>query len=210
MQTLKTLKECPPDGFTYTHPETGHKTEATDPYTWVEKAKEHRRANGLPIPDDLFEQMQAQLCSRLPPDLCTYQTGDPQWVNTRLSWGDIMDVAKIYLEWSKQGKPFVSQEEAERRAIICRGCHLNIRVQGCGGVCQTIAKMVTETKGEHKTSSDSQLLNCGVCHCVNSSQVWFPLTMLEINDSESRQSQYPISFCWKNRQSPTYKTESPA
>lgn len=206
MRHLIKLTECPPEGYTYTHAETGHVTKAVDPWTWLEKAKEHRRANNLPVPSNLFEQMQEQLCRRLTPEVCTYSESDPQWIDTRMNWGDVIDASRIYMEWRKQGKPFVSLDEAERRAAICAGCYLNVRVDGCGGLCREAIKIITETNGERKTSYDSKLLNCAVCKCSGASQVHFPLDLLEKSDSESRQSQYPVEFCWKNKQSPNYQS----
>src|SRR6266404_1749644 len=117
MRSLKRKNECPPDGFKYVHPETGHATVAFDPYNWVEKAKEHRRANGLPIPDDFEQQMEDQLCGTLPPELCEYQVGDPQWVNVRLDWRDVFAATRALVDTALGN--FVSQDEAERRAKIC-------------------------------------------------------------------------------------------
>lgn len=206
MRTLVNFKSSPPGNYRYVDPDTGHTTEAIDHWTWLEKAKEHRVANNLPIPDDFFAQMQEQLCRTLPPELCTYSTTDPQYVNTNISWADVIGASRIYLEWRKQGKPFVSQEEAERRAKICSGCYLNVRVQGCGGLCREIIRITTETNGERKTSQDSKLLNCGVCKCTGS-QVHFPLALLELNDTPQRQEQYPKEFCWKQKTSPNYRPE---
>jgi hypothetical protein len=204
MRKLINTSVAPPEFFSYTHQETGHTTVANDYITWVQRAKEHRSANNLSIPDDFEFLMQDQLCGKIPPELCEYGVNDPQWVNVRLTWADVMSASKIYLEWRRQGKPFVSQEEAERRAKICAGCYLNVRVAGCGGLCREVAQLVTDSKGERKTEYDSKLLNCAVCKCSNAAQIHFPLTLLELSDTDARQQQYPSSFCWKSKASPEY------
>lgn len=196
MRRLKSLDVAPPDFYVYTDPDTGWLCEGRDYYSWVSKERDHRNANNLPVPNNLGELMQQQLCKRLPPDLCTYDPSDPEWVDVRLTWDDVYGAVKTYREWKAQGKPFVPNEEAERRAKICANCYLNVHVAGCGGLCNEIVRLVTETKGDKKTSVDGQLKNCGACKCVNSAQIWFPIDVLLANDSPDKQPKYAEN-CWK-------------
>lgn len=211
MRTLKNKSIQPPQvdssgGFRYCHKESGHWSVATDHYNFYEKIKAHRIANGLP--PITIEEAEDQLCATLGPDWCESDKDDPNWVNTRLSISDIVGASRIYRQWKAEGKPFVSQEETERRQKICSSCYLNVHVSGCGGLCQELIAITAEVKDLEKTGYESKLHNCAVCHCSGVSQTRFPLALLEIVDTEERQSKYPISFCWKNRQSPNYVTDA--
>lgn len=203
MRKLKIPWQGVPDDFRYTHPETGHVTTAVDVWTWLEKAKEHLKGNNLPEQPELFDLMQEQLCSTLPPEYCSYEQDDAgkQWINTRISFSDVIDFTKVLIAHAKTGGEYVSQEEADRRARICAACYLNVNVGGCGG-CGQLVDLVTESRS---TPHDHLLKSCAVCHCYNKSQVHFPLATLEINDTPERQSQYPPTFCWKSQKSPEYR-----
>jgi len=207
MRKLRNTSQAPPDFFSFTHSETGHTTKANDYTTWIDKCIEHRRGNNLSIPDNFELVAQDQLCQTLHPDLWEIDSGDKSWVNPRITWGDVYNAANTYHEWRIQGKPFVSLDEAERRAKICAGCYLNVNVPGCGGLCREVARIVTETKGDRTTRFDTQLRNCAVCKCTNGSQIHFPLAILETADTDTRQNQYP-NFCWKQKQSPAYQTDN--
>jgi hypothetical protein len=201
MRRLKDRSQAPPDFFKYVHPETGHKTEARDYYTWVERAKEHVKANNLPYDPELPLKMEDQLCSTIPPDLWEYEKeGDLSWVDTRINVKDVVDFTKVLIAQATSGNRFVSQEEANRRAKICAGCYLNVRVGGCGACGQLLDLVIDRT-----TEYDGLLQNCAVCHCFNRAQVHFPLEVLEVNDTDWKQSHY-TSFCWKNKTSPEYQT----
>lgn len=209
MKTLKNKSIQPPQvdsngGFRYVHRETKHISVATDYWTWIDKIKAHRKANGLSEISE--EEAQDQLCETLGPDWCNYDKVDPQWVNTRLSIGDIVGASRVYREWKKEGKPFVSQEEAMRRQEICAGCFFNVHVTGCGGLCQELIAIGAEIKDLPLTGYESKLQNCSVCRCVNSVQSRFPINILLTNDDEDKQSRYPSSFCWKSRTSPNFVT----
>lgn len=189
MRLLKNKSVCPPDPlfFSYTHPETGHRSTAIDFYSWIEKCKDHRRANDLPIPSDFEEVAQDQLCSTLDSDWCSYEK-EGTWVNMRLALSDIVTVTKALLD-SAVGN-FVSQEEAERRAKICSMCHFNTNVGGCG-VCHQLANLIAPGK---TTSQDANLKSCAVCGCQLRAKNWIQLDTLRNNLQSARQDAYP-SFC---------------
>lgn len=206
MQRLKNPSIQPPQrssegGFVYVHQETKHKSVATDCWSWMDRIKAHRRSNGLSEITD--EQAQDQLCQTLPPGWCDRDKTDPEWINPNITISDVVGASRIYREWKKQGKLYVNQEEATRRAAICAGCYLNVHVGGCGGLCQELISLAAETKDLPPTGYEPKLENCAVCHCTNAVQNRFDLTLLELEDSTSRQSQYP-GFCWKQKSSVNY------
>jgi hypothetical protein len=208
MRRLKTLGVCPPDPvyFSYFHSETSHRSGPYfDYYTLVQAYKEHRKANDLPIPDNYNELIQEQICSQLPPQLCTYERStDQSWVNLHFTVGDVIDFTKVLLAHAKEGRQYVEQEEAERRAKICASCYLNINVSGCGACRQLVEAL---TLGDRSTSLDEQLKSCAVCKCFNRCTVHFPIEILETSDTKERQEQYP-SFCWKKKSSANYRPEN--
>lgn len=207
MQRLKNTSIQPPQrspegGFVYVHSETKHKSNATTHWDWYEKIKDHRKANNLP--PITIEEAEDQLCKTLPPGWCDRDPTDPEWVNPQFSIADIVGASRIYRQWKQEGKPFVSQKEAVRRQEICSGCYLNVHISGCGGLCQELISLASETKDLEKTGYESKVENCAVCKCLNSAQSRFSLTLLELEDSPQRQFQYPL-HCWKQKNSPNYQ-----
>lgn len=197
---LKRLDTAPPDFFRYVDPDTGHEIIAVDYWGWVEKAKEHRKANNLGIPYDLEAQMQDQYCHTIPSEYCQYER-EGTWVNLRLALDDILTVTRALIDSAKGD--FVSQEEAERRASICSRCYLNVNATGCGA-CRQIANLVAPGR---TTSQDQNLKNCGVCGCYLRPKVHVKLDTLESSISNSRQEAYP-SFCFLKKNGPNYKAEA--
>jgi len=189
---------CPPDGYRYVHPETGHLTHAWTYVDWVEFARQHLLANNLPVPDDLGEQMQNQLCQTLEPGWCNFDDPNRPRASTTLSWNDVMAGIGTFTRWLKAGLKFVSQTEADRRAFICSRCYLNVNVQGCAG-CQ---KVVEELVGNKKSKYDPALRSCGACKCFLRAKVHFPISILD--KSGVNQELYP-GFCWAKKDGENYR-----
>lgn len=200
MRRLRNKSIGAPDGFRYTHSETGHTSTASVYWDWIDRCHEHRKANNLPPMNSA--QFEDQLCEQIGPEYCEYQEGDSRnWVDIRrLSLDDVIGFTKTLIAHVAQGAQYVSQDEANRRAKICSGCYFNVHVGGCGA-CKGLATLVVAGR---QTDYDSNLKSCAVCKCTNSSQVHFPLAILEVNDTEAKQAQYPSQFCWKSKASPTY------
>lgn len=190
--------ECPQDGYRYVDPEDGFVVHAWTYVDWVDIARRHLETNNRPVPGDLGEKMQNQLCQTLRPGLCLYDDPSRPRPSTSLSWNDVAAGIKTFTRWIAKGAKFVDQREAERRAVICSRCYLNVNVQGCSG-CQ---KAVVEITGDRKTKQDSVLRSCAVCKCFLRSKVHFPIETLD-TQSDKVQSMYP-DFCWLNPNSENY------
>jgi len=199
MRRLKSETTAPPDFYRYTVPETGYRIEAVDSSTWEDKTRAHLTANGIPIPDNLRAIMQDQLCASLPPEYCEYHDG--KWVDLRLDWADIVRGTKALVLAAVGG--FVHQEEAERRANICRSCPFNVRVGSCTA-CKASKYLIGEI-AKKSTSNDAKLLNCGVCKCSLLAAVHVPLDVLTSTDDPAHRELYPIEWCWKREGSVNYK-----
>lgn len=191
-QILSRRDVCPPDGFAYTHAETGHKSTAMDHYSWMERVREHRKANGLaPITQT---QAEDQLCRLLPPEWCKGDDPNRPFIEPRMSLNDVWDAMKVFAKFALGGFRFVDQAEATRRARICVGCYANMNVSGCGA-CHQLAGVISGELAQRSTPHDAALRVCGVCRCMNRAQVHIPMDALEAKDSPDKQALYP-SFCW--------------
>jgi hypothetical protein len=189
----------PPDGYRYVDPEDGFLSHSYDYRTWIEQEAKHLEANGKPVPADLEAIMQEQLCLLLPPGWCSYDDPQRPRPSLALEWGDMMGGLKTFGKWIAQGCGFVPQAEAERRALICSRCYLNMNVVGCAS-CQ---KLVTETIGSRVTKYDYALKACGACKCMLRAKVHFPLDTLD-TETQKLQEIYP-EHCWLKKTGENYQ-----
>ena len=185
------------------HPETGHVTTAIDAHTWYAKARAHLEANSLPVPPDLPERMQDQLCQTLPVGWCEYDDPNRPRVDVTFSWGDVERGTRTLFDFALQGSPLVSQTEAERRAKICSTCYLNVQAYGCGQSCSELIRKITGFFVGQETSFDLQLRNCAACKCFLRSKVHIPLAVIEEHDKDLFQPMLP-NFCWLKKGGDNY------
>lgn len=203
MQLLN-YRETPPGFYRYVPPETGVEIMAWDVDSWVRRTRNHLEANNIPVPIDLQQRMEDQLCQVLPPGWCEFDSPDRPRVDTRLSWGDVESASATFGTWISEGRPLVEQAEAERRARICSTCYLNSRATGCGASCRALLRTLFGLLTNRKTSVDDRLQNCSVCRCMTKLKVHFPLDLIEANDQRDLQPMFP-SFCWLKRGGDNYK-----
>lgn len=179
-----------------------HDSKAMTHYDWWQAIIAHRKGNELPP----ITQADAedQLCQQLPPEWCEYSENNRTWVDTRLSWGDIVEGAKAYIKLALTGFQTVSQDEANRRARICAGCFLRVPIQGCGA-CSKIASLIMGDVAQKKTQYDESLnaKACAACRCPVKSLVHFPLNLLE--EAESDAQEKFTDFCWRKRSGDNYQ-----
>jgi hypothetical protein len=190
---------CPPDGFRYVFPETGYIAHGWNHNDWVNDAIRHLQVNNLAHRADLVPLMEEQLCKTLPPGWCNYDDPNRARVSVSLGWQDVLGGLKTFASWIAQGCQYVTKEEADRRALICSRCYLNVNVQGCTG-CQ---QAVVEVTGNRKSKYDDLLRSCAVCKCFLRAKVHFPISTLD-RESLGAQELYP-EFCWLNKKSENYR-----
>ena len=198
---LRLIKEqgpCPPDGFRYVDPLDGFVAHAWAYNDWVPLEEAHLRANGREVPADLGERMQEQLCMTLPPGWCMFDDPARPRATTSLGWGDIERGVKVFSAWIAGGSSYVTQAEADRRALICSRCYLNVNVEGCGA-CHKAVELVTRNK---KTKYDFALKACGACHCLLKAKVHFPIEVLD-REGQEVQKVYP-EHCWARKGGANY------
>lgn len=199
MQLINKWGECPPDGYRYVDPVSGFLAHAWTYVDWINVERAHLAANNREIPDTLELDMQKQLCEVLPPGFCHYENPEKSRPSVSLTWNDVAAGAATFARWIAKGCQYVSQSEADRRALICTRCYLNVNVAGCSG-CQKTVQEIVRNKNSHY---DSSLGTCAVCKCFLRAKVHFPLATLD-TESEKVQEMYP-DFCWLNKESPNYR-----
>lgn len=195
---LVITQEGPPGGWYYKDPETGREFKPVAFDDMLTMIKAHRRANNLPIPANLKEQVEEQVCQHVPPEWC--QGRDPKKhpveplnFDQALQGTAVLGSLLVHLA---MGKSFVDQDEANRRARICYNCHYNTGISGCsncsmGKVREAVSKIV----GDRTTEGESRLQACKICGCALKAKVWFPLEILQKHMSAEQNEQFP-EWCW--------------
>lgn len=188
----------PPDGYRFTHPETGHKTESTDERAWLKEIKKYREDNGFaPIDEaDIYHQF----CQLLPPGWCQYESGEkPAWfVDTRLGVREILRGTKVLASFIVAGMPLVSKELAESRSATCAKCYFNVPISGCSP-CVGLASLTESMGGSIKTSSDALLKSCAVCLCHTRAKTRMPIDIIAKFTTDEEMEKFP-EFCWVKRE----------
>jgi hypothetical protein len=195
---LTNYRVCPPDGFRYVFPEDGYVSHAWTHDAWIADGAAHCQANNYDIPD-LAERMEEQLCKTLPPGWCNYDDPNRARPSTVMHWDDVLRGTKQMATWVAGGMQYASQEESERRALICSRCYLNVYVSGCAA-CHALVETVVK---DVKTKSDAHLKACAVCKCLLRAKVHFPMEVLD-KENARVQELYP-EHCWLNKQSENYR-----
>lgn len=198
MLKLKNSNVCVPDKFTFKFPQDGYIATAFDQLTWFELIDKHYKDNGYPQPDNWKEIAEDQLCRRLSGEWCI-GGGPHSFVNTRFTINDFIRGTQVLAPFVLSGE-VVSQEVADKRAMICSRCPVNVRVPGCVS-CSGMANAVAAAKGAQKTQYDHLLQACGVCHCSNEAQVWIPAKYLAKGVTPEMMETYreinESGECWK-------------
>lgn len=154
-------------------------------------------ANGMPMPGDLDADIQNRICQQVSPDWSGCVMGGEQRV---LSREDLRRWLVAMIEFAK-GHELVAQEEAERRADICRVCRFRTDISGCLG-CGGLFSLMFDLLSGRSVSNPENLRSCRVCGCQNERQVFFPLEVLR---KASAGLEYPEDtrqdgtnvVCWK-------------
>lgn len=111
--------------------------------------------------------------------------------------------ADTMASWLAQGRQLVDQETANKRAVICKGCHNNKPTDEVRGGCSSCNRgetyvvnltrqVITQGRG---TPHDGYLKTCGLCGCDARTMIWLPnAALLSKEDANA----FP-TFCWKKK-----------
>lgn len=189
---------CPPDGFRYVYPVDGFVAHAWTHDAWIALMRAHLQANQILEPIDLIAQMEHQMCLNLDPGWCAYDQPDRPRVSTSLTWDDVRNGLVTFGHWIAGGLQYVTQKEADRRALICSRCYLNVHVSGCAACHEAVKQVVSSRHSKY----DSSLKACAACKCLLQAKVHFPISVLD-REPDSVQAVRP-DFCWLKRHGENY------
>lgn len=207
---LNSLNVTPPGGFRYLEPSTGKwippQGQPADISfeTNLKKVSTFLKSNSLPIPNDLSEVIQAQVCSRMSNDLQWCNDGKiatSERVNAaRKGWSFTFDEVKSFtrtmIDWTLNGRERVNDETITERAAICKGCPNNTLPPGCGACSGgTLREIVAALVGGTSHPMDMHLRACSICGCDLKAKVRIPTGILTKNMSAAKQAQLP-AHCW--------------
>jgi hypothetical protein len=200
-----------PDKFKFVCPIDGHHiAQHMDRETWMKAIRRHYADNGYEIPPDIEEIAEDQLCQSLDGEWCQYCDGSERGahIDRRIGVQTIISGTKVLSNFLLDAglnlvglaeSPIVSQEEANRRALICSRCYALDTVQGCGS-CLSVAEAVAEVVGTKTTASDNVLEGkaCLVCKCAAKANVWMDVRISKSGvTDEARKMFDTIPHCWK-------------
>jgi hypothetical protein len=191
---LRDLTVGPPGGWHYEQPETHHHMSGITWQALVKKVSQHRQNNNIPQDENLFNEIEEQMCERMSVEDRDAHCGAGARIPKSIGWRQVESFLKTAGAFIASGGQLVDQAEAERRAAICAACPLNVGMHGCG-VCRATVDAFRATILQRSTSQDAGLLNCGVCGCENRTQVHIPLETLRAGTGDLDYSLNPA--CWK-------------
>lgn len=189
------IHEKPPGGFVFVDPDTGYVARHPNYRVWMDMIQNHRAANGLmPIAKEVIED---QNCRKLSKEAAKrFCKGEGETTDgVKLTLGDIMrGTATILL--NQFTNELVLQDEAERRASICRTCIYNVDFRKpCSGLCEELSDIVQKIVGAVRTSSHDDLRACAVCSCHLKAKIHVPISILRKTETEEQKRLWP-EYCW--------------
>ncbi len=181
-QKLTNPGTTPPGGFVYKDPQTQFVSRAQRLDRLIHLASEHRKANGLPVPNDFGFDVEDQICRRIPPRMCrerNFMGGVKAIINrAKFTLQAVRNGTKAYFMMAKNPKEhLLAQDEAPlamRRAHACAQCDWNvpsIACLSCGGLDSEVKKAVGGNR--HAQAKAMGLKVCAGCSCMLTAKVWF-------------------------------------
>ena len=171
MKKLIPTSIVPSGGYTYTQEETGHKLMADSFTQLVTRVIAHRKANNLPIPFNIEDVVEEDLCAQRG-ELCeSVESPNKPLSGQPLTLDSVVRVTRTLFA---AGKP-----------------------QGCTG-CRSslVKKAISFIVGARKTPHDDQLHSCKHCGCFNAAQIWIPKNALQKTITKAENESLP-EHCWK-------------
>jgi hypothetical protein len=218
MRRLNSENVQPPGGFRYFVGETATWVPTQrDPFTNIidlmEAVHSHHKANRLPLPPNLRELIEDQICSRLQ---------DPAWCNQD---GHVLTDVQVHAArskgwfefnlprvrsfsstmidwWIHAGRQPVSDEVITARAETCLRCPMHSDPVGCtqcnkGSLLSIVERMISG----RKHPLDSKLKSCAACGCLLAIKTRIPQPiLLKFMDAEVIRRLHPT--CWLHKPDP--------
>lgn len=193
-------KSVPHDGWRYKQPHSEREFGYPSLKWHMKEIRIHREAmHAMGHGNDLYDlapgwqnRLLNEICVQMDGD-CPCEEYDPDTGKPTRKWLGVTDVRRWWntvKDWRSQGRPFVEESEAIRRADICKKCIKNQRVEACMGCAGILGEVSTFLSGM-KTIQDDDLHVCTQCHCFLRAKVWLPLDVVDNTGAE-----FP-DWCWQ-------------
>jgi len=198
MKRIKIPSQIPYGGeYRLNIPEIGMVGNGMNFEALLRSIREWRRANSMPIGLDFENEVEREVCAKYSVECDDHPTTKPR--KQRLSLATVLRGTNVLLSFKLAGSPYVSQEEANRRAAICAACVWNQDyAKPCGGNCGGLKEVVSKIIGHAKTDYDDRLKSCGICGCVAQAHCWLPLEFLAKGVTSDMREQFAaVENCWK-------------
>lgn len=170
-QTLINKNEVVPGGFRFLCHETGVWIKAPSWIELVAACKKHYKANALPIGLEFEATIESQLCSFLPPGLCTYVDDSQKRRASLISRPSVekaIELTRMFFGRLTGKVEYASIEQATAQARICAGCQYNQLPDGCtscnASARNEVVSFVLGTK-RRETPYHDKLKSCLLCGC---------------------------------------------
>ena len=155
----------PPDGFRYIDPDTKRAFRDMNLEDLTKQAVAHRVANKLNV-DNYQAVIEDWLCRQMPDGICSGNS--PVFTGFagvhRTAENTVNATLSLYK--ATQGAPIVSQDEAERRAKICKACDRNVPFSGCSS-CRGVKQAVEELLRGRRILKTYGLHACSITGVMN-------------------------------------------
>jgi hypothetical protein len=149
----------PPGGWRFTDVKTGMLIFGANKNDLFQKCKEHRRANGLPIPADFDAHIERHICLNIPPELVLGLSEDRVMSEATLTRFNVMQKTDAFLlAWKQSGQKLVDQDSATLRAGSCLNCSSNSK--NVCLTCQGLDVWIGGWTNQRKTPYDKYLFVC--------------------------------------------------
>jgi hypothetical protein len=162
---LKLIKRdvTPPNGYFFRDYDTGYLTKASFLDQLFARARQHRTANGLEIPENFNEIVENWLCMNMPAGVCQEIVDGRIMPRSKVTTVNTYEVIRrteaIHQLFKRGGRRYADTREADRRARICVDCAFNKGMSGCTG-CRGIDHILSDKVSGRLTSVDDRLRVC--------------------------------------------------
>jgi hypothetical protein len=186
----------PPGGWRYTVPQTG--VTITAPYysSLLPRVVKHLKANALEVDEDVIMDGACRETPNLPAGWCCPKPEKP--VEGSLPHLTLRHLDRFIKSiWhTLLSRDFVSREEAERRAEVCKSCPLVTGGLGGCSTCYSLLRATEKLIQSNPIKMDTDKDVCGACGCHIPLLVWCKNSTLDKAAGEVM-PKYLEGHCWR-------------
>lgn len=189
---LRNRDVTPPGGWSFFDVETGTKIVAGDPDSLIRLCRQHRKVNGLSIPENFDQVIEDAICRRIPITFVKPRDGNaPIPVEGKTPNQKVQALQRL---WKELGCITVERFEAERRARICRYCAMN-KIGQCLS-CNGVYDWLKQQFNIPELAVDPYLHLCNIDRIYIKPQIHLDSKVFTAQVPSEFASRYP-EHCWK-------------